>query len=479
MGHYRDSGSNVMRYPVLPEDNEGLDIGRVGLRWNSIYAKSATIDTINYTTLNPPGTTSFPLIANPVGTISAPAYSFNADTNTGLYRVGASNVGFTLGGTLIHSFTTTGHAIVSASNQLVLGTAANLCTVTVTPTAARTLTIPDATGTVLIFGAGANTTSITTLGTITTGTWQATIIDTTRGGWGQSMAAANGLPTWNAGTLTLTAVTNGAYIKGGAGNVVTMQAAPIPVADGGTNIASYTAGDLLTATGATTLAKLAKGTANQVLGMNSGNTTQEYKTLASADASITITHTANNIDLKAGAGITVLDTVTSATTVGNTAAETTIYTKSIAGNTIGINGKVWVQINGSISDTSGGLGQGLTLRLKYGVTTLATLLITTGVATIACPPYTGGSIGASHALYITGEMANLGATNSQHAVLLYSGATMVALLSATLFYQAQPKQGTSAEDSTAAKTFLVSAQWSGADAASTLTVKEVKLCLVP
>lgn len=52
------------------------------------------------------------------------------------------------------------------------------------------------------------------------------------------------------------------------------------VANGGTGLASYTAGDLITATGTTTLASLAKGTANQILGMNSGATTQEYKTVA-------------------------------------------------------------------------------------------------------------------------------------------------------------------------------------------------------
>jgi hypothetical protein len=39
----------------------------------------------------------------------------------------------------------------------------------------------------------------------------------------------------------------------------------LPVANGGTNIASYTSGDLLYATGATTLAKLAIGAANRVL----------------------------------------------------------------------------------------------------------------------------------------------------------------------------------------------------------------------
>jgi hypothetical protein len=50
----------------------------------------------------------------------------------------------------------------------------------------------------------------------------------------------------------------------------------IPVASGGTGLASFTAGDILYATGATTLAKLTKGTAEQVLAMNSGATAPDW-----------------------------------------------------------------------------------------------------------------------------------------------------------------------------------------------------------
>ena len=50
----------------------------------------------------------------------------------------------------------------------------------------------------------------------------------------------------------------------------------ISVAKGGTNIESFTAGDVLYATGSTTLAKLAKGTAEQVLAMNAGATAPDW-----------------------------------------------------------------------------------------------------------------------------------------------------------------------------------------------------------
>ena len=50
----------------------------------------------------------------------------------------------------------------------------------------------------------------------------------------------------------------------------------VTVAKGGTNLTSFTAGDVLYATGSTTLAKLAKGSASQVLSMNSGATAPEW-----------------------------------------------------------------------------------------------------------------------------------------------------------------------------------------------------------
>jgi hypothetical protein len=58
----------------------------------------------------------------------------------------------------------------------------------------------------------------------------------------------------------------------------------ITVAKGGTNLTSFTAGDILYATGATTLAKLAKGTGSQTLKMNSGATAPEWATVAAASS---------------------------------------------------------------------------------------------------------------------------------------------------------------------------------------------------
>ena len=79
----------------------------------------------------------------------------------------------------------------------------------------------------------AGNTSLVTLGTVTTGTWNATTIATTKGG---------------------------------------------------TGLTGFTAGDMIYASATDTLAKLAKGTANQVMYMNSAGTAPEWRTAAAGAA---------------------------------------------------------------------------------------------------------------------------------------------------------------------------------------------------
>jgi len=72
-------------------------------------------------------------------------------------------------------------------------------------------------------------------------------------------------------------------IEGSTGSTITVPTGQtftvtdgIGVAGGGTGLTSFTAGDVLYATGSTTLAKLAKGTAEQVLAMNSGASAPDW-----------------------------------------------------------------------------------------------------------------------------------------------------------------------------------------------------------
>lgn len=60
------------------------------------------------------------------GTVSAPAYSFSADTDSGLYRIGANNLGVAVNGAKVLDVGTGGLAVtglVSATTQLLGGTA--------------------------------------------------------------------------------------------------------------------------------------------------------------------------------------------------------------------------------------------------------------------------------------------------------------------------------------------------------------------
>lgn len=66
------------------------------------------------------------------------------------------------------------------------------------------------------FAPAAGSTNITTLGTITSGTWGASTISVNKGGTGA------------------TSLTSGAYLKGAGTSAITAQAVPIPIADGGT-----------------------------------------------------------------------------------------------------------------------------------------------------------------------------------------------------------------------------------------------------
>jgi hypothetical protein len=85
-----------------------------------------------------------------------------------------------------------------------------------------------------------------------------------------------------AGTSVLTATVLGSGVVTSSLTTVgtigtgTWQGATVGAGYGGTGIATYAAGDLLYATAATTLAKLAKGTAYQMLRMNAGATAPEW-----------------------------------------------------------------------------------------------------------------------------------------------------------------------------------------------------------
>jgi hypothetical protein len=116
----------------------------------------------------------------------------------------------------------------------------------------------------------------------------------------------------------------------------TWSASAIAVDKGGTGLTTYTAGDLIYATGSTTLAKLAKGSTLQVLRMNAGATAPEYFTLNAtavpfSDASYTATNVSTAlVEVKASLAAMTGDTITSGNTSVSTAGSTITFYDDIS-----------------------------------------------------------------------------------------------------------------------------------------------------
>lgn len=161
----------------------------------------------------------------------------------------------------------------------------------------------------------------------------------------------------------------------------------------------------------------------------------------------------------------VIDRVTANTTVGNTGVETTIYTKSIPGGTLGTNVRLRLTLQCQV-DTDLVVGGGATIRLKYGATTLATMtqLVNDGVTDY--PPATAYIL----EFWLSGD----GATNAQigHA----RGTIQPASITTTNLIDAlRQARGTSSEDSTLAKTLVITFQWGSAGVSNTITMEHAIL----
>lgn len=117
-------------------------------------------------------------------------------------------------------------SLTATANQLILDLNGTL---TWTPTTARTITLPDVTGTVITTG---NLSSITSLGTIASGVWHGTIIGNLYGGTGlDTSTAGNGTLLIGNGTgFTL------ASLSAGSGITITPGSGSISIAATGTSV---------------------------------------------------------------------------------------------------------------------------------------------------------------------------------------------------------------------------------------------------
>lgn len=154
-----------------------------------------------------------------------------------------------------------------------------------------------------------------------------------------------------------------------------------------------------------------------------------------------------------------IDLVTTPVVVSGTTGETTIYTKSVAGNLLSTSNAL--RLRCMVNTFEANTAQTATFRIKYGGSAVITLVALT---------VTGISSG-----YIEVDLFATGATNSQYitacivAVQNGDGATGTSGVSGT---------ATTAIDSTASQTLAISVQFSASSAHNTITLQNAILELI-
>lgn len=353
--------------------------------------------------------------------------------------------------TVSDSATIATNAITLGGGEVITFTASNAFTLTTT--GATNVTFP--TSGTLITTAVATLSSLSSIGTITTGTWQASIIVGTYGGTGvnngaktftylknMSFTAADdtGVYTLPTGTKTLvstdvTTLTSLASI--GTVSTGVWQATPVAVTYGGTGATSLTAHGVVIGNTTSAVNVTTAGTAGQVLTSNGASSDPTFQNPTSTGTT-KIAFVTTPVTLAAGGGN----------------PETTLISVSVAGGTLGtanaIRGQVYMSdMVGKSSDEAT-----LTFRLKYGGTTIGT---TQGFKPAID---TTGSVDDGIIEFVIYANA---ATNAQISNLMFHASRRngnPTVSGAGLDVAHQFAAGTAAVDSTASQTLALTAQWS-------------------
>jgi hypothetical protein len=273
-------------------------------------------------------------------------------------------------------------------------------------------------------------------------------------GWGaldlaDSDAVTGTLPSGNGGTANAFFAVSGPATStktftfpNASATVLTTNAAVTP-AQGGTGQVTYTKGDILIASDASTLTKLGVGTNDHVLTADSTQATGVKWAAVSASAGVAV----QNVDV-------------TATTVSNTAAETSVYGYSVPGGTLSTNHALRLTLIGTMLNNTGSL-QAVTIKLYYGGN-----LILNSTGMDAATSSNGRSITAQFFL------SALNATNAQVAQgrVMLSGASGN---STTMLGEGTVVNGTNtsiAIDSTSSQTLEVKVTLGSASASLTYTL---------
>lgn len=159
-----------------------------------------------------------------------------------------------------------------------------------------------------------------------------------------------------------------------------------------------------------------------------------------------------------GGGGSWIESSGTGVTVTNTTTETTVYSKTIDGGTLGSHKALRLKMQARVIHS---VVQDMTIRFKYGATTLLTITIPAGLAT------------ADKSADIEFLLTASGATNAQRA----SGRVDMQD-QANQLYTRWNQEGTATEDSTASKTLSVTVQWAIASTSLTFAQSWVGLELL-
>lgn len=241
-------------------------------------------------------------LAGPNGTAALPSFTFSSDLNTGMYRIGADNIGISVGGTKILDINASGLIITGSltTSDVLLNNGS---------AAAPTLRFQNDTdcGMYLIAANnvghavnGAKVLDISTAGLGVTGTLivsGATTLATSLTG---VVHATAGVISASAVSFSeLAALTSANILVGNGSNVATSVAVTGDVTISNAGITAIgalkvTSGMLF---GAIPITKITSGTANQIIGANAAANANEYKSLVagSAGSDFAVDHSANTI----------------------------------------------------------------------------------------------------------------------------------------------------------------------------------------
>ncbi len=259
----------------------------------------------------------------------------------------------------------------------------------------RTMTVPDASGTLITTG---NLSSITTVGTISSGTWNGTAISSTYGGTGINTSGSTGVP----------------YITGGTWSV---DATALAANHGGTGQSSYTTGDILYASSSSALSKLAGVATGSVLVSGGVGVAPAWSTAITVTTSVTsATINATSALQLGGASINTAGTLSNVAykNAANTFTANNIFQPTVTNGT-GASAGVQIAAN---SLTSGN-----------GVDISSTSLSTGNLTAISSSSTAGGISGSSTLLNLARTGAN--GSTGHTAYGLYSTVTNTNVTSGT------------------------------------------------